>query len=578
MDFGIDFGSTYSTISTWNERTGSVEAIAMVEGESVSIPSVVSLSRKGNIICGRAAKDQISNATVHIFEAFKMLLNESNNEILRKRGYDEVHTPQWATRCFLRSVLGGAIKRKGAKELGNVVICVPEIWGKGTQTLDGRVILRNILQKDLDLPLQPRQVQVVTEPEAASAYFAYQYQKETGQTFNGHLLLIDYGGGTLDITLTEVHTSRDGRMEIGRRESGGAGENHPDKAGNISIGSAGIAFIQRIVELALRDAGVLGENTPLDYTSPKVLKAINTTETLLKSADQIQSIEDTFGAYGSGYEEIEGILEEPPIEFGDIEYNDEAITLTFQQIYTAYKEVVAPVLASQVKQINAKVVKHIGADPCEPAAGSRDDFKIALVGGFGSFYLVKKQIADLYCLDVNSRLDKRTKNMAADKREQAISLGAALLAAGKVVLQKVAQYSIGLYSTAADGTKQLNYGIRFNQIVEAGKTYFIHYKNDPAKRITYAALRRNITYFAIAFNEDQDHGGLMRLKPEMLMRLEQLPELGFWECGFSMDDSEIVQFHIVPHPMLGSVPNLKEVTIPLDSYCNMFDLTQIQYI
>lgn len=577
MDIGIDFGSTYSTISIYRESSRNAEAIALAQGDPASIPSVVSLSKKGDVNYGKTAKNQIGYATYRIFEAFKMLLNETNQEILKKRGYDDVHTPHWATKCFLNSIIRGAMKREEQKELGNVVICVPEIWGKGAQTLDGRTILRNIIQNELDPAIKPKRVQVTTEPEAASAYFAYQYQQVTRQRFNGYLLLIDYGGGTLDITLTEVRSSDEG-MEIGRRESGGAGENHPDRNGNISIGSAGIAFIQRIVELALRDAGLLGKDEPLDYTSRDVLRAINGTENLLKSPDKIQEIEDTFGGFGSGYEDAEGILDEESRSFGDIEYQEEAVTITYQQIYTAYKEVVAPVLARQVGIINARVEKHIHADPCDPAAGDRDDFKIALVGGFGTFYLVKKQICDIYRLDTNSKLDKRTRNMAADKKEQAISLGAALLAAGKVVLQKVAQYSIGLCSTAQNGKRQLDYGIRFHQILETGKTYFICYKDDPTRRVTYAALHNNITEFAIAFNEDLNHGGLMRLKGNMLSRLAQLPALGFWNCGFSMDDNEIISFHIVPDPQFPSEMGAKETVIPLDSYSNMFDLTQIRSI
>lgn len=64
---------------------------------------------------------------------------------------------------------------------------------------DGISILRDILYNDVDVPI--KNVEVVSEPEAASAYFAYNYEAETSKSFNGYLLLIDYGGGTLDITL-----------------------------------------------------------------------------------------------------------------------------------------------------------------------------------------------------------------------------------------------------------------------------------------------------------------------------------------------------------------------------------------
>ena len=320
------------------------------------------------------------------------------------------------------------MKRCNAASLENVVVCVPEIWCRGVRSLDGRSILRGFHENELDLELEARpKVRVTTEPEAASAFFAYNYRQETQKPFNGHLLLIDYGGGTLDITLTEVRSYDNGSMEIAYREGGGAGENHPDEQGNGTIGNAGIAYMQRVVELALRDVGVLDEGAQPDYMDPEFLAAVKDLESQLKSAERIQDIEDAFGSYGSGYQDIEGILKEEPEVLCDFEYKGDEVSVTYQQLFQAYRMTIAPVLDEQIRRINPLVEQHIHMDPCDPMTGIRDDFKIALVGGYGSFYLVKKQISDIYKLDANPRLGR---NMAADKREQAISLGAALLAEG----------------------------------------------------------------------------------------------------------------------------------------------------
>ncbi|MCC8129606.1 MAG: hypothetical protein LIO51_06695 [Clostridiales bacterium] len=579
MNIGIDFGSTYSTVSAYNSVTGQVEALTLVEGEPASIPSVVSISKKGKVTCGKGAKDQAGKRTVRIFEAFKMLLTETNGAMLRRRGYDDRNTPRYITRRFLESTLRGILSRyDDGKGLENVFICVPEIWGKNLQTLDGRVILRDILKNELSIPVG--HVQVVTEPEAASAFYAYHYEQETGRSFNGHLLLIDYGGGTLDITLTEVSSDGQGTMEIGYREGGGAGENHPDSRGECAIGNAGIAYIQSVVVCAMREQGVLGEDEIPAYTSPDFIAAVRDLESQLKTADRIREIEDVFGVYGSGYQELEEVLNDNPIEFCTLEYDGEEIPVTYQQLYTAYRDTIAGVLAEQIRQINEKVKAHINADPCDPASGVRDDFKIAMVGGFGLFYLVKKQISEIYRLDANEKIDRRTKNIAADKREQAISLGAALLAAGKVTLQKTARYSIGLYTAGSDRVYRLHYGIKYHQIVEPGKPYFICNRDsepdEPKNRITYGALYGNITHFAIEFTDRRNSGGLMALKPDILKRLEKLPEEGFWNCGFSMDESDIVTFHIVPRPLLpGEEAPGEEIAIPLDSYTKMFDLTAV---
>jgi molecular chaperone DnaK (HSP70) len=143
MKIGIDFGSTYSMVSKYNSITNNVEAITFSEGEPVSIPSVVCLSKQGKITCGRGAKDQTGKKTVRIFDAFKMLLTETDTDMLTHRGYDGTYTPRVITKYFLESMLRGVMHREGCTEFEDVVICVPEIWGKNYSNLnaqDGRII------------------------------------------------------------------------------------------------------------------------------------------------------------------------------------------------------------------------------------------------------------------------------------------------------------------------------------------------------------------------------------------------------------------------------------------------------
>lgn len=583
MKIGIDFGSTYSVVSKYNYAKDSVEVLDLTPGAPVSIPSVVSIDKKGKATCGYGAKEQIGKKSVRIFEAFKMLLNEPNQQMLRRRGYDDQWTPRVIAKIFLESTLQGILRRvKVDKEIGfdNVVICVPEIWGKNLNTLDGRAILREILRKEVDIPI--RSLQVVTEPEAASAFIAYNYEKATKKNFNGHLLLIDYGGGTLDLTLTEVTSRGNGFMEIGYREGGGAGENHPDNRGSGAIGKAGIAYLQGVVLRALQEQNLLPEGESVDYTGPDFVSAVKDLESQLKSPDRIVNIEDEFGQFGA-YRNIKKILEAAPIEFITVEYGGEEVSVTYQCLFRAYQEIIEPVLRDEIEKINKLVEAHIGEDPCQPSAGMRDNFKIALVGGFSSFYLVKQQIAEIYNLDPNSDVDPRVKNVSANMQELAISLGAALLAAGKVILQKTARYSIGIFTHDTDDRPRLAYGIKYHQVVEPGKPYFLcrddKNPDDPGNRVVYTALNGNIKAFVIEFSDRRNHGGLVNLKPEMLARLQQLPQEGFWNLGFSMDGSDVISFHIVPRPTPGSNNKRNEsIVIPLDSYSKMFDLTDVKEV
>ena len=572
MKIGIDFGSTYSTISAYFPREDDVRALTQVEGESASIPSVVSISKKGKVTCGKAAKDQAGKHSVRVFEAFKMLLNEPDTKLLRERGYDETYTPRSITQMYLDSLLQGMLNRYMETKFEEVIVCIPEVWSRNVQTLDGRSILRDVLQ-NLDYV---GHVRVVTEPEAASAYFAYHYEQETRKAFNGHLLLIDYGGGTLDITLTQVHSDGRGKMEISFRESGGAGENHDG-----TLGSAGIAYMQRVVALSLLEQGMIEDLNAVNYTDPEFIGAVRDLESQLKSPDRMKEIEDFFGSYGSGYQELQQVFDDAPEEFISLELDGEELSVTYQILLKAYQQTIEGTLIHQITDINRRVQDRIGADPCEPAAGMRDDFKIALVGGFGSFYLVKKQLAEIYKLDANEKIDLRTKNIHADKREQAISLGAALLAADKLEQKRTARYSIGLYSASADRKWRINYGIRYLQDVEPGTPYYILTNPEkpdvPDNRKKFAALYKNIPAFVINFTNDTDRGVLMYLKPEMLKRLDKIPQGGVWNCGFSLDENDIVCFHVSPDHRLG-IQGHKGINISLDNYVGLFELTEVKEV
>lgn len=593
MKIGIDFGSTYSVISSFNDNEDRVEILTLAEDDSASIPSVVSINRKSQITCGKGAKEQIGKKSVRMFEAFKMLLPETNAKMLKERGYDSEYTPQRITRDFFQSVLNGILNRYGGDSFENIVICVPEIWGKSREknlnSIDGRYILRDILmgrtltdcESDVSIDIPVSSVRVVSEPEAASAFFAYNYEKETGDNFNGHLLLIDYGGGTLDITLTEVFSPQQGVMEIGYREGCGAGENHPDAKGNCVIGAAGIAFMQDVVKSAIINSEILEDGEDINYLDSGFAAAMRDLESQLKSPERMKEIEDVFGQFGSYYQDYAEILDEEPLEFYEIEYNGEPVSITYQQLYISYSNVIEGVLNEQIKQINKKVSQYLECDPTTPQAGARDDFKIALVGGFASFYLVKKQIESIYNIDPNDKLDKRTKNISANKREQAISLGAALIAAGKITLQKTARYSIGIPAQIAPDVYELHYGIKYHQIIEVNHPYYICKSDDaediPSNRVNYGNLNGEIKSFAIEFTERTDCGGLMVLKQEMLDQLQVLPEHGFWNCGFSMDENDVVSFHVVPSRIMSN-HSIKPLVIPLGSYKKMFELTDVKEI
>ena len=579
MQIGIDFGSTYSTVSRFDPVTGEVKTVNRGSGAPVEIPSVVSIERDtGEVDCGAMAKDQIGDEDYRIFEAFKMLLVAADEDMLRARGYDETHTPRSIAKLYLKSILSTAMRNENEDRIEDLIICAPNIWSARQNTKDGRRILREILQ-ELDLPIG--NVQVVEEPEAASAFFAYYLEKATKKAFNGHLLLIDFGGGTLDLTLTQVNSDGKGRMEICYREDGGAGENHPGADGKGVIGSAGFAYMQAVALDAIREAEVLEPEESVDYTDPDFLAAVRKLERSM--IGNIEKVEDYFGQFGTYYGQMAAVLEEEPEEFAMLKFRRKRVPVTYQQMYRAYRDTIAGVLDREIKAINAKTRTHIKGDPCAPASGAKADFKIALVGGFNSFCLVRAQLAEIYNLDFNQNSDPRVSNIPQDLQIRAISLGAALIAAGKVQRQRVAHYSIGLCTKNAAGEiNGLYYGIKYHQIIEPGKPYFIlrpgKTRDIPANRVVWGGLKGNIKQFAIEFTERLDYCQPFRLRPEILAQLEELPEYGTYYCGFSFGEDDVVTFHAIPVPTPGFDNGAVGKEIRLDSYRGMFDLSPIEEV
>ena len=262
-----------------------------------------------------------------------------------------------------------------------------------------------------------------------------------------------------------------------------------------ALGNAGLAYLQAVLVTALQDAGT----DDIDCSDVRFKRAVVDFEKALKSVDGIRHIEDTFGEFGS-YNNFDDIFDEEPLIFDSIAYGYDVIDITYQHLLRAYKQTIEKILNDEISDINRRVQNHIKRNPCKPESGEMDDFKIALVGGFGSFYLVKKQIAEIYNIVADNKNDMRFKNIRTDKSEQAISLGAALLASGRVNLQKTARYSIGLCTKGTDKKKHLYYGIKYHQLLETGKPYFICYNDNPKRRVIYTNLKNNLNEFAVGFS------------------------------------------------------------------------------
>lgn len=526
MNLGIDFGSTYSMFSYYDPNSDTVRAIQSQNG-SIYIPSVVCRGYGNKLLTGQQAKDRLNmNQNTVAYRAFKMLLNENDETRLAQMNYDSEFTPKRVAREFLKQQLINARKHCGGSKFEKVVICIPQVWNTDIYTMSGKAILQEIcmeLREDADLL---DKVVVVSEPAAASAYFAYAHHKKTKEAYNERILIVDYGGGTLDISLTKVSTvvHKDGTtsMEIDVEGETGAGENHGNQ-----IGDAGIAYLEGTVRLALEEAGF--SDVPRDGA---FVQQVNSFESaLINDAGLIQEMVQVECAGAA--ERLERIDE----IFTELEYEGEMVPVTYSTVYRSYNQIIAPVLQAQLEKVKVEYLDPIGLDPKTDV----DKLQLALVGGFGQFELVRCQVYDFFHI---------VQELEDGGREDAICYGAALIADGLVSLRKTAKLSMGLVTTFY-GRKTFDFAITKRMELEYDKVYYM--PNPIIFGGNYSTPGKATWQFAIGKGNCTNEAHCLVPMLPTQQELNKIEPERTYTFGFSVDDSDVYSIHVIPTDEFGDV-------------------------
>ena len=562
---GIDFGSTYTTVSTFREETGTLESHTLSEGGTPFIPSVLTMF-KDQISVGREAKTRSlmgQKKGQQSFRAFKMMLAENDEAVLEERGFSKIETPEKITALFLENVLSQVLEHLNEKRIDRLVIGIPEIWNSTLTTIDGRTRLRDICRK---LPfVNPEGVQVVSEPAAASAYFAYNFRQMVGKNFNGKLLLVDYGGGTLDITLNDVEARFDSQgkegMEIRTLFRTGAGENEQGE-----IGKAGIIYMESLLKGAIRQQM---PNMEIEHDN-HFYRALDALEVQLQECTNC--IKNVFDEYGTDPKDLtEDEMDEEDYIFAEIPYRGMIVDITYQLMVRVYNDVIRPIFDEKLNE----VIDYMKEKKIDYMNRNNQTFKIVLVGGFGNFYLVKKQMTDKFCF---SSTDERQNNVIKKREdcEKAISLGAALLASNVLRIRKTAPYSIGI--RVRDEEKiSLTYGIRYNQDIETDKVYM--QKDSQGNLVVMVSVTGDINAFLINLRDDDRYAMEMYPKDSIKKRLKQAITSadGTAVIGFSLDASGCIRLHVHDYDIFSEQVGKGHV-IELTNFREMFDMQRVKKV
>lgn len=182
MMIGIDLGTTNSLVSVW--RNGRVEIIKNSLGHMMT-PSVVSLEEDGGILVGEIAKQRRISHPHHTAFEFKRSMGTKKEYVLAHRKY----YPEDLSAFLLKKLIEDTQDVMGT-QITQAVISVPAYFDDNQREATKRAAkMAGIEVKRL-----------VNEPSAAIIYHQWKSQN-TGR--EGIYLVIDFGGGTLDVSVVD---------------------------------------------------------------------------------------------------------------------------------------------------------------------------------------------------------------------------------------------------------------------------------------------------------------------------------------------------------------------------------------
>lgn len=185
MYVGIDLGTTHSAIAVLSD--GEVTLIKNIHGDYLT-PSVVGISDNGEWLVGKTASERLVTHPDKTVAEFKRYMGSQK----RFRLSDQSLTPEELSAIVLKS-LKEDIERSLGKTITEAVISVPAYFNnQQRQATFNAAKLANIKVERL-----------INEPSAAALAYSLQEQTKAEATY----MIVDLGGGTLDISVIEVMDS-----------------------------------------------------------------------------------------------------------------------------------------------------------------------------------------------------------------------------------------------------------------------------------------------------------------------------------------------------------------------------------
>lgn len=394
MIVGLDFGTTNSIISYWDEKAQ--QPVVYSYRHQVYTPSAVAYEEDKLVDIGENAMTywEDNHEQVVLCRFFKPLLSHESKADWKAKGWSHEQTPIAVARDYIQALLQKSAdsleQNMDGQKITKLVVSVPELWQKGLVNT-GAERLQKILTQDLKLPVD----RLMSEPLAAVAYYIWKAQLKPEE--KQRVLVCDMGGGTFDVSFCEVSSKG-----VVVRAFDGNDDNR-----------AGVFELKAILKNVYRS-----NNQPIEEESfafNRDLWKLDRTIQMPTTAERLQAAYKNYDRSPERY----GRQLNTGVSIGGMK-------VTAADAFEAFEKVrlgIIEVLDRLSKQLGGKI-------PFE---------QLLLVGGFSRYFLVRKTILDYFDLKEDA---PEVKQFSLNDSLYAIAHGSALIAAGQVEVSEFFPHSI----------------------------------------------------------------------------------------------------------------------------------------
>lgn len=414
---GLDLGTSNSACCYY-DPVQKVFRFLQFDGQTRNFfPTMIAYRKSdGMRYIGEAAKGYRFSAKFDFYEHFKLHLGREAEQPGQRE-----KSPLQVARDFIDEVLNKFAQQTGERP-ESLVMTVPDIWKNEEHN---RAAVDNLSRLYGELGYEEDQASFESEPVSAAVYYCMEICR--GE-YRGDLAVVDYGGGTLDLTLCRVRQDDDGRIQItvlARCGFGGEG------------GCAGAAFDQALTERLVKKYGL----DPVQYVPDSPHFAVLKDSLESAKIASTNAIRSALYRYYLSYDPLTGDLyDDDPLAFLIPRFPPED---DFEVYASDIAETFAAVNAPALNTALDRLLEHCRDQGVDPQ--SQERFRVLLVGGFSNLYCVESKVREVFSSTDGVRDLRFDNGMRLEDRSTAIAYGAAIAASEMVGLVYLCENDVGFY-------------------------------------------------------------------------------------------------------------------------------------